>query len=106
MVKTADDWRKFAKPFLRDIWPTELRFQTPTTSAAIADMAADVGEAFPDAVNTVAPLLQPIAQSDSLIYSLTRKNENEASVAASHPVEAITLLDRSSLMGRPICPTI
>ena len=48
-----------AAPFLREVWPQARSLATPGVSGALADLPATSGEAFAEAVNTIARFLVP-----------------------------------------------
>lgn len=52
-------FRTAAAPFLRNVWPQERSLATPGISGALADLPATSGEAFVEAVDTIARFLVP-----------------------------------------------
>lgn len=52
-------FRAAAAPFLREVWPQERSLATPGVSGALADLPATSGEAFAEAVDTIARFLVP-----------------------------------------------
>ncbi len=52
-------FRSSAAPFLREVWPQERSLATPGVSSALADLPATSGEAFAEAVDTIARFLVP-----------------------------------------------
>lgn len=68
---TRDDlFRAAAAPFLREVWPQERSLATPGVSAALADLPATSGEAFVEAVDTIARFLVPFECWSMLDYGL------------------------------------
>lgn len=63
-------FRTAAAPFLREVWPQERSLVTPGVSRALADLPASSGEAFADAVDTVARFLIPFECWSVLDYGL------------------------------------
>ena len=59
LVSAAAVFRSAAAPFLRAVWPQERSLATPGVSAALADLPATAGEAFPEAVDSIARFLVP-----------------------------------------------
>lgn len=57
-------WRDCLSPLLRYAWPTDASLRDPTTSKALGALAAATGSAFPEAVETIVPLLVPFEQAD------------------------------------------
>jgi len=59
-ISTRDGlFRTAAAPFLREVWPQERSLATPGVSGALADLPATSGEAFAEAVDTIARFLVP-----------------------------------------------
>ncbi|WP_091583082.1 hypothetical protein [Mesorhizobium qingshengii] len=63
-------FRTAAAPFLREVWPQERSLATPGVSGALADLPAASGEAFADAVDTIARFLVPFDCWSMLDYGL------------------------------------
>lgn len=70
-------FRSAAAPFLRDVWPQERSLATPGVSSALADLPATSGEAFAEAVETIARFLVPFECWSMVDYGLYGK-EGEA----------------------------
>lgn len=72
-------FREAAAPFLREVWPQERSLATPGVSAALADIPANSGEAFVDAVNTIERFLVPFECWSMIDYGFYGgKEESEA----------------------------
>ncbi|MEK7945776.1 hypothetical protein WKR98_13550 [Pigmentiphaga sp. YJ18] len=68
---TRDDlFRAAAAPFLRKVWPQERSLATPGVGGALADLPATSGEAFAEAVDTIARFLVPFECWSMLNYGL------------------------------------
>ena len=63
-------FRTAAAPFLREVWPQERSLATPGVSGALADLPAASGEAFAEAVDTIARFLVPFECWSMLDYGL------------------------------------
>lgn len=63
-------FRTAAAPFLREVWPKERSLVTPGVSSAFADLPATSGEAFAEAVDTVARFLVPFKCWSLMNYGL------------------------------------
>jgi len=63
-------FRNAAAPFLREVWPQERSLATPGVSGALADLPATSGEAFAEAVDTIARFLVPFACWSMVNYGL------------------------------------
>ena len=63
-------FRTAAAPFLREVWPQERSLATPGVSKALADLPATSGEAFADAVDTIARFLVPFECWSMVDYGL------------------------------------
>ncbi len=67
-------FRSAAAPFLRDVWPQERSLSTPGVSSALADLPATSGEAFAEAVDSIARFLVPFECWSMLDYGLYGEN--------------------------------
>jgi hypothetical protein len=63
-------FRSAAEPFLRQVWPQERSLVTSGVSRALADLPATSGEAFADAVETIARFLVPFECWSMVDYGL------------------------------------
>lgn len=63
-------FRNAAAPFLREVWPQEWSLATPGVSGALADLPATSGEAFAEAVDTIARFLVPFECWSMVDYGL------------------------------------
>lgn len=63
-------FRTAAAPFLREVWPQERSLATPGVSGALADLPATSGEAFAEAVDTIARFLVPFECWSMVNYGL------------------------------------
>ncbi len=63
-------FRAAAAPFLRVVWPQERSLATPGVSGALADLPATSGEAFAEAVDTIARFLVPFECWSMLDFGL------------------------------------
>lgn len=63
-------FRSSAAPFLREVWPQERSLATPGVSSALADLPATSGEAFAEAVETIARFLVPFECWSMVEYGL------------------------------------
>ena len=86
-------WVSFGRPFMQRAWPRESRFQTPSVSEALAFLAEQSGDQFPDVVHTVLPLLVPVEHLDMTTYRALADDEGSP-LAARFPQEMLELLAR------------
>jgi hypothetical protein len=87
-------WQSFAKPFIEQAWPRQLKFRTETASRSFAYLIEQCGDNFPDAVRTVVGLLRPVAHLDMITYRLSREaEEGTHDFAQRFPAETLLLLD-------------
>lgn len=63
-------FRNAAAPLLREVWPQERSLATPGVSSALADLPATSGEAFAEAVDTIARFLVPFECWSMVNYGL------------------------------------
>jgi hypothetical protein len=66
----ASLFRSAAAPFLLEVWPQERSLATPGVSRALADLPATSGEAFAEAVDTIARFLVPFECWSMVEYGL------------------------------------
>jgi hypothetical protein len=74
-------------------WPLELRLQTPETSRQFVNLAAEAGDAFPNAVQVISPFLQQTLSIDLFRLTVGRDDTDALSLAARFPESTLTLLD-------------
>lgn len=63
-------FRSAAAPFLREVWPQERSLATPGVSGALADLPAASGNAFVEAVDTIARFLVPFECWSTINFGL------------------------------------
>ncbi len=59
-AENDDGWRKLVIPFIRNAWPKERRFRTSGTISAWVSLLCDTGDAFPEVLDAVWDLLDPV----------------------------------------------
>ncbi len=94
LILREDDkhWRGFVKPFLEQAWPRELRFQTESTSNALAEVAESAKDHFPEVVDTVVPVLTRVSKPSAVMYTFESNEENdEQSLATRFPRHTLKL---------------
>jgi len=74
-------FRNAAVPFLREVWPQERSLATPGVSGALADLPATSGEAFAEAVDTIARFLVPFECWSMVNYGLYGEEGEEKKLA-------------------------
>lgn len=74
-------FRSAAAPFLREVWPQERSLATPGVSGALADLPAASGDAFAEAVDTIARFLVPFECWSMLDYGLYGKHDGGKKLA-------------------------
>lgn len=74
-------FRAAAAPFLREVWPQERSLATPGVSGAFADLPATSGEAFAEAVDTIARFLVPFECWSMLDYGLYGDEDQETKLS-------------------------
>lgn len=104
MIQKSEDWRTLGTPFLANIWPRAIRYQTPAAAHVWANIAANADDAFPEVVQAVRNLLQPIDELDSAIFDLTHKEEGKRCLAERFPAEAVLLIDKLTSESRTYMP--
>lgn len=98
-----DSWHTFGRPFIKNAWPRESRFQTPQVSAALAYLAEESGEHFPDVVRTVLPLLVPVDSLEMTIHEAVSADDGEP-LAARFPEAMLQLLEHLVPDNPPYAP--
>jgi SIR2-like domain len=106
VVKSEHGWQSFGKPFLLNAWPRERRFQTSSISIHLAEVAGAANGDFPDAVNTLLPLLVPIDHPEVILHEAADESSSEDIALRPHrrfPEAYLSLIDclisRESLSG-------
>lgn len=74
-------FRTAAAPFLHEVWPQERSLATPGVSGALADLPAASGEAFAEAVDTIARFLVPFECWSMLDYGLYGDDDEKKKLA-------------------------
>ena len=82
----AQVWREKVDPWLRAYWPGRADRNTPGTAAAMVDLLAECGDAFPDATEWALEYLQPF---DGHLFRL-----RESGRATTHPRPTLEILSR------------
>lgn len=88
-----DLWPNLFRPFLRDAWPQQLKYQTESTSRQFAQIVERAGDHFLEAVALALPHLRPVAHLDTLAYRLRKQGEEGEGYALNHPAETLQLLN-------------
>ncbi|MFT3937813.1 hypothetical protein [Rhodopseudomonas sp.] len=70
-----------AAPFIREVWPQERSLATPGVSSALADLPATSGDAFAEAVDTIARFLVPFECWSMANYGLYGDESGEKKLA-------------------------
>lgn len=77
----SDLFRSAAAPFLGEVWPQERSLATPGVSGALAELPATSGEAFDEAVDTIARFLVPFECWSMLDYGFYVDEREEKKLA-------------------------
>ena len=89
-----DRWTGLVIPFIRDVWPKEMRFQTERTSADFLSLFTKTGDAFPLVLDVVRDYLRPIRREHSSFYMFDLAGtDDEEPIAARFPKETLNLMD-------------
>ena len=75
LVGDKSAWNPFGKRFIENAWPRESRFQTAETSRQFVKLAEEVGDFFPEFVQTILAFLVPIEDHWS-VYGIVRSTES------------------------------
>lgn len=95
-MKQNANWKTFGKPFIENAWPRELRFQTSETANNLAEVAQIVGDDFPEAVETVLPVLVPVEYAHLLLaetQDVPSEGDNATQLHRRFPESFLSLLD-------------
>ncbi len=105
----AQRWRERIGPLFAEIWPQEPALRAAEVSQTLARLPALAGDAFPEAVDAVVPLIVPLEPWDAVIWlefdddGLHRFDEHPAAMLrlmealfnpANPPAELATMLQR------------
>jgi hypothetical protein len=97
IIKAENVWQSFGKPFLLNAWPRERRLQTSSTSTHLAEVAGAANGDFPDAVNTLLPLLVPVDHPDVILHEAADDSPSDDTAPKPHrrfPEAYLALIDR------------
>jgi len=86
-------WAEFIKPFIENSWPRALRYRSDETTRGFVQIAEQASDHFPDAVNTILPLIRPVPNADMLTYRISKDRKDKDNIARNHPQEAMRLLN-------------
>ena len=89
--EAADLWRDRIGPLFREIWPLEPQCRSSGATLHLVRLALRTGEAFPDAVDAIAPALGPLESWD--IESWLGRDEDAKAYYDSAPAALLTLFD-------------
>jgi len=64
----AQRWRERVGPLLAETWPQESALRSPEVSQTLARLPALAGDAFPEAVDSVVPLVVPLEPWDAVMW--------------------------------------
>lgn len=92
-MSRPENWLQVVKPFIMGAWPRQLRFLSEATSRTFARIAEESGENFPDAVDTVLPLVRPVRHLDLFGYRLRNPQDGGNDHARRHPHSVLALLN-------------
>ena len=81
-------WANRIQPFLHNIWPKSRDLASKGISKRLARVSIAAQDAFPEALDAVANLLQPIEHPDYIVNLL-----HESKLDERFPDEALSLLD-------------
>lgn len=88
-------WREFGKRFVEEAWPRETSYKTEDTSLNLARLAGFTGEDFPEAVQTILPLLVKIERDGwFLLRVVSRGGNNEFELPTRFPEPTLALVNR------------
>ncbi len=82
-------WTNRVEPYVRKIWPRTRDKASSSIAESFARVCIAAGDAFPEALKTLRPWLQPVSYADRLVHSL-----HEAGLCKKFPREALELLVR------------
>ena len=66
----ADYWKNRATPYLRDIWPKTQDKASASIAESLGRVCVAAQQAFPEALELLRPLLQPLPRPDYLVHLL------------------------------------
>jgi len=83
----ARRWREHVGPWINNVWPRDHGNQDADVSEELAVAASYAGEAFPEAVGTILPLITSVTYADGLLDRL-----KEGGQLARHPAASLRLI--------------
>lgn len=89
----AERWQGALGPWFDRVWPKDKEMRSEDEAAALAEVVIETGEAFPDALQVVSPLLTHV--TDSRVPYLLNKDDGPCkALVRTHPNEVLDLLDK------------
>jgi len=82
-------WVRLLPELLGDVWPRHKAAKSPKTSARLCDLAFSNPELFPQIAEVVADLVARVSDEHLV---LTNLEDNESTIANSHPKQTLALL--------------
>jgi len=82
-------WLRLLPELLRDVWPRHKAAKSPKTSARLCDLAFSNPQLFPQIADVVADLVAKVSDQHLV---LTNLEDNDSTIANSHPRQTLALL--------------
>lgn len=86
-----ETWRNRIGPLFQQVWPLEPSLRSAETSIHLIRLAVGTGDAFPEAVDVIAPTLAAIEPWDVAIW--LDMNGEQSVLFDRHPLAVLNLLD-------------
>lgn len=94
IVPVENNWELFGKGFFKLAWPREVAYRTSSTSEAMARLATEMRDKFPEVVDAIQEYLTFVEYPDTVIFGLLDERHG-TSIAARWPTETLAVLTKT-----------
>lgn len=91
--KNENGWEALVVPFLKDVWPREIRYRTADSVWSWVGMLDNTGPSFPSVYQAVKPFLVPAETDRHSYFNFTRSDDEERPITEQFPSETLDLLN-------------
>lgn len=92
ILERKNNWYNFVKPFLLNAWPRQIQFKGERASRAFGSLISSTKENFVEAVEIIAPLVQPVSHLDMFSYYMSRSDDGDFEYAREFPESTLKIL--------------
>ena len=92
--KDDDGWIRHVIPFVKEVWPRELRFRTSLSVRSWLGLLDQTGDSFPAVYCAVSKFLAPVELGHDSFRRFTGEMDEDEPIATAFPNETLDLMDR------------